>query len=58
MTAMSNSCDSRRSLPLGSCMLFHRMPQNAVQHISLAHGFGKVFLDYAVVIVHEEMRSL
>jgi hypothetical protein len=39
-------------------MLFHRMPQNAVQHISLTHGFGKVSLDHAVVIVHEEMRSL
>jgi hypothetical protein len=29
-----------------------------VQHISLTHGFGKVSLDHAVVIVHEEMRSL
>jgi hypothetical protein len=39
-------------------MLFHRMPQNAGQHISLTHEFGRVSLAHAVVIVHEEMRSL
>jgi hypothetical protein len=58
MTTLSNSCDSRRSLPLGSCMLFHRMPQNTVQHISLTHGFGKIPLIHPIVIVREEMKSL